>query len=74
MLKQIVEIATVVIAILLMAGVLIQRRGSGLGMALGGEGNVYRTMRGAEKVIFIGTIVLSGLFLAGSFLSFYLRA
>lgn len=73
MLLQIVDIATVVIAILLMAGILIQQRGSGLGMALGGEGNVYRTMRGAEKFIFTGTIVLATLFLAGAFLSFYLR-
>jgi len=63
----------IVVATLFIAAVLLQNRGSGLGAAFGGEGNVYRTKRGAEKILFISTIILSiiflGLTLANLFLS-----
>ena len=59
-------------AIGLVAAILLQQKGSGLSAAFGGEGNIYRTKRGAEKVIFIATIVLAvtffGLALARLFL------
>jgi len=41
----------------------MQNRGSGLGSAFGGEGNVYMTKRGAEKTIFILTIITAVLFI-----------
>jgi preprotein translocase subunit SecG len=62
--KNYLIIAQLVISALLMGGILLQARGSGLGSAFGGEGNVYRTKRGVEKVIFRATIVLAVAFLA----------
>ena len=51
-----------VLAILLLASILLQQRGSGLSGTFGGEGGVYSTRRGAEKLIFFATIVLAILF------------
>ncbi len=48
--------------------VLIQGRGSGIGMAFGGDSNVYRTKRGLEKIMFRATIVL-GVILFGTALA-----
>ena len=58
----ILKIAEVVLAVLLAASILLQARGTGIGAALGGGGNVYRTKRGAEKKIFQATIVIAILF------------
>lgn len=66
MLQTILTIAQAVLAVLLIAAVLLQARGSGLGSAFGGEGNVYLTKRGAEKQLHRATIVLTILFLGVS--------
>lgn len=58
------EIIQIILAILLVGAVLIQNRGTGLGAAFGGEGNIYRTKRGLEKYLFTATIILAVLFLA----------
>ena len=58
----ILKITQIILAVLLMGAILLQQRGSGLGMAFGGEGNVYRSRRGFEKVLFYATIVLAVLF------------
>lgn len=58
------NIAQVVIAALLVASVLLQAKGTGLGAAFGEGDTVYTTRRGPEKVIFTVSIVLSMLFLA----------
>lgn len=60
---MILDIIQLISAILLIIVVLLQNRGTGLGMAFGGEGNVYRTKRGLEKFLAIATIVLSIIFL-----------
>ncbi len=60
-----------VVAILLIVCILLQQRGSGLGSAFGGENSVYRTKRGAEKTIFISTIIFAALFLGLSFINVY---
>lgn len=52
----------VVISVLLVIAILLQQRGTGLGAAFGGEGNMYRTKRGFEKTLYRGTIVLGILF------------
>lgn len=59
-----VPIALLVTAIVLMALILIQSKGSGLSGVFGGEGNVYRTKRGAEKIVFYATIIVAVLFFA----------
>lgn len=56
------------VALLLSATILLQAKGTGLGSAWGGAGEFYRTKRGAERVIFTGTIILSVLFLGLSIL------
>jgi len=60
---MIIEIIQITSAILLIIAILLQNRGAGLGAAFGGEGNVYRTKRGLEKILFIATIILSIIFL-----------
>lgn len=51
------------LAFLLIVGVLLQQRGTGLSSTFGGAGVGYSTKRGAEKVIFQATIVIAILFL-----------
>ncbi|MBI3274152.1 MAG: preprotein translocase subunit SecG [Candidatus Colwellbacteria bacterium] len=65
---QILTYSQIVLAVLLVAGVLIQQKGSGLSSAFGGSNIEYSTKRGAEKFFFYATIVLAALFLAVSIL------
>ncbi|HRY63328.1 MAG TPA: preprotein translocase subunit SecG [Patescibacteria group bacterium] len=60
---QILDIAQIVVAILLIITILLQNRGSGLGSAFGGEGNIYMAKRGAEKFVFYASIALAVAFL-----------
>jgi preprotein translocase subunit SecG len=66
-------IIQVVLAVLLVTFILLQQRGTSLGGAFGGEGNIYRTRRGAERVLFIATIVVAVTFLATSVFAVILR-
>jgi protein translocase SecG subunit len=66
---MIITIIQIVLAALLIIAILLQQRGAGLSGAFGGgEGSVYSTRRGAEKIIFISTIVIAVLFFGISFL------
>ncbi|HLC43671.1 MAG TPA: preprotein translocase subunit SecG [Patescibacteria group bacterium] len=56
------KIIQIVLAVILTTLILLQQRGSGLGTAFGGEGNVYRSRRGIEKFLFTATIVIAVLF------------
>jgi preprotein translocase subunit SecG len=58
-----IKIAQIVIAVLLMAAILMQNRGAGLGGVFGGSGGVYLTKRGLEKKLFIATIILAAIFI-----------
>lgn len=60
--QNILNITLIILSVLLAGSILLQHRGTGLGGAFGGEGNVYRTRRGAEKALFYATIVLAILF------------
>ncbi|MCD6422201.1 preprotein translocase subunit SecG [bacterium] len=46
-------------AVLLIIFILLQQQGTTLGGAFGGESVIYRSRRGLEKFLFVGTIVLS---------------
>jgi preprotein translocase subunit SecG len=70
---MIITIIQIILAILLTAAILLQQRGSGLSGAFGGEGSVYSTRRGAEKVVFFATIVIAALFFGISFLRIILQ-
>ncbi len=62
MLSNILITIQVVLAVLLVIVVLLQQKGSGLGAAFGGSGAVQSTKRGADKVLYQATIVVSILF------------
>ena len=59
---KLLDILQIVIALLLIIAVSFQSRGGGLSSVFGGGGASFQTKRGAEKTIFIATIVLSILF------------
>jgi len=62
-------IVQLITATLLVVAILLQQRGSGLGSAFGGEGNVYRTKRGLEKILFNFTIILAVVFFGSALLN-----
>ncbi len=57
----------------LIIAILLQQRGTGLSMTFGGEGNIYRTKRGVEKILFYFTILLAFLFFASSLGSVFIK-
>jgi preprotein translocase subunit SecG len=66
------KIIQIILAILLVILILLQQRGSGLGAAFGGgDGNVYRSRRGIEKMIFYITIVTAVLFCIAALFSVF---
>ncbi|MDD4352410.1 MAG: preprotein translocase subunit SecG [Candidatus Gracilibacteria bacterium] len=62
--KSVLTIALIVCAILLILLILMQNKGVGLSATFGGEGNVYSSKRGAEKIVSRATIVLAVLFMS----------
>jgi protein translocase SecG subunit len=67
---QLIPIVQIVLSILLIGGILLQQSESGLGSAMGGGDGFssgHHTKRGAEKFIFVSTIVVAVLFVAVSF-------
>ena len=60
-----IEIALIITSIALIASVILQNKGTGLGGLTGAEsGGVFTARRGIEKTLFWVTIVLSVLFFA----------
>ena len=57
--NSILAIAQILVSIALMASILLQSRGAGLGATFGGDSSVYRSRRGVEKRLFQFTIVLA---------------
>lgn len=60
---KIIDIIQIVISVLLIGSILFQQRGAGLSSTFGGEGGVYFKKRGMEKILFVATIILAGLFI-----------
>ena len=56
------SIASIVICVALIAAILMQSKGTGLGSVFGGGGSVFQTRRGAEKGLFQLTIILAVVF------------
>jgi len=71
--EKYLNIAQIITGVLLTAAILLQSKGAGLSSVFGGEGNIYRTKRGFEKVLFIATIVISVIFLGVSLVNFLIR-
>lgn len=67
---QYINVFQIIISIALMAAILLQQRGAGSSSIFGGSGGAnYYTKRGFEKILFISSIVLAGLFIASAFIS-----
>ena len=61
---MILNVAIIIIALALIASILLQSKGIGLGGLAGGDsGGVYTQRRGIDKVMFYITIALSVVFL-----------
>ncbi len=56
-------IAEIVLGIALVILVIMQSKGTGLGSTFGGDMGFYGTKRGAEKMLFVLTIIVATLFL-----------
>jgi len=56
-------VAQIIISVALIAVLLLQVRGGGLGGIFGQADSVYRTRRGIEKTLFNLTIILTVLFI-----------
>ncbi len=59
---MVINIIQIVLAVILITAIILQNRGTGLGSAFGGEGNIYRTRRSLEKTLFYLTIIVAVLF------------
>ena len=65
------QIIVIIISVALIAAILLQSKGAGLGGIFGGEGaGLYKTRRGAEKYLFNATIGLSIAFFLFTILTF----
>lgn len=71
--KTFLSVSHIVITILLILSILSQQRGAALGVTFGGTGATYHTKRGAEKVLFIATIVFGVLFAGLSVLILFVK-
>lgn len=63
------DIAQIILAVVLIAVILLQVRGGGLGGIFGQPDSTFRTRRGLEKALFRFTIVLVVIFVVLSILS-----
>ena len=63
------QIIQIIISLAIIALVLLQTKGAGLGGIFGGDGGVYRTRRGIEKTLYQATIALTIVFFIMSLIS-----
>lgn len=56
------ETVQLILAVLLVGSILLQSKGTGLSQIFGGTGNIFRTKRGVEKILFHLTIVVAIIF------------
>ena len=61
-----------IVTVLLILAILSQNRSSGLSATFGGTGDFYVEKRGAEKILYKGTIVLAVLFVGLSLLAIFI--
>ena len=59
----VLNILQIVSSAALVGCILLQHRGTGLGGAFGGAGNIYRSKRGVEQILFRATIVFAVIFI-----------
>lgn len=52
-----------IVSVILITVILLQAKGSGLSGVFGGEGGIYRSKRGVEKILVYATVGLAFIFL-----------
>lgn len=67
--KIIISILQITVSVSLIALIILQAKGVGLGRAWGGGGDFYKSRRGVEKIVFNLTVFLVIVFLVTSILS-----
>jgi preprotein translocase subunit SecG len=67
--KTTLNIIQIVVSVALIAAILFQVKGGGIGGIFGQSESVFRTKRGIERWLFLGTIVLVVIFVALSVVS-----
>lgn len=70
--KLLILIVHILVSVTLIGLILLQNSKGGLGGGLG-SGEIYRSRRGAEKIVFTGTIVFAVLFFVTSILNLLVR-
>lgn len=70
--QTILPIIQIILAVVLIAGILMQSKTSGLSGAFGGDDSsgAFQTRRGLEKTIFRATLAIAILFVLTSFIIF----
>jgi len=71
--KEIVLVVNIVLCITIVAFILIQGRGAGLGSAWGGGGETFQTRRGVEVIIMRLTVVFIVIFFGVSIFALLLK-
>lgn len=71
--QQIINFAQIVVSVIVIAFILLQNKGSGIGAVFGGgDGNVFHTKRGPEKWLFFGTIAAVVIFIGLGIVNLFL--
>jgi len=70
--QNILLFGQMIVSVALMASILLQARGAGLGATFGGDSTVYRSRRGIEKRLYQFTVLLTVLFVIFSLATFKL--
>ena len=65
---NLILVLQMLVSVLLLLAILVQANGTSLGRAFGGTTS-YHTKRGAERALFIGTIILGSVFVLLSLLN-----
>lgn len=60
--KNLFSFLAVISGVLMTITILVQSQGSGLGTTFGGSSGSYRSKRGAERIIYNGTIIFAVIF------------
>lgn len=66
--NTLISLLQIILGIILVVLIILQSKGTGLGSTFGGDMGFYGTKRGAEKMLFIMTIIVSAIFLITSLL------
>lgn len=71
-LTYVLQLATIISGILMVACILLQARGASLGAGFGSSGELFTTRRGLDKSLYEATVVLAVIFVMSILVSLLL--